>query len=458
VAIGALFAILHAGSTVDFLSCVTKPVIIAALKIAGAEATDNGTHLHVGKLNVPWTGDCAGLNILAILVAVTLWANRNGPHGRGFWLRLLLVFPLAYLANIARILSLVGLRWLLYPAVESPSLHYFVGFVWVLPFLSILIRRPESTAAGLFWLEILRIASILSLLAPFVSGPGGTIVTICSLVLLARHKWTAPRSLADAGVFCAWMAAGVFIAGSRMGSLWIPWLLACPGYVDWRLNRLIPMALLLPGTVPLFAMKPWAIWIVIPAVCWEIFHLLFPGAQQEQGAEKSSLLYPIAGFFHLFPFIASVAVINSAQGFPPPPGAMWKKETNGFSVRTVHQAPGLTCLWFEPNEGGRHHTLEVCLQYRGIRGDIQRIDEIVSNESSWFTEFFLFPDGDLCSYRSYLGKTFMPYSPNAAHLIFVASKDRMSSGDFLRLSRETAGHLASLLREPSAPMVRGQGN
>jgi exosortase/archaeosortase family protein len=452
LALGAIFGILYAGNTVDFLSGVTKPAVILILKSFGVHASDSGTHLNAGSLEVPWTGDCAGLNILAILVAVTLWANRRGPFGAGFWARLLMAFPIAYVANIARILSLIGLRRLLYPAVEDPSLHYFIGFLWVLPFLAVLIRRPSAVPAGLFWLEILRIASVLSLLAPFVPAPGGVIVTASSLVLLARHKWASPRNLPAAGVFCGWLAAGLFIAGSRMGSLWIPWLLVCPGYMDWRLPRLAPMLLLLPGTVPLFAMKPWAAWVVIPAVCWEIFFVLFRDTPDDRPLEKSPLLFFVAGFFHIFPFVTSVATIAPLAGFPPPPGVMRVKEPHGYySVRTLRQPPGLLCLWFEPSEGGRHHTLEVCLQYRGIRDGVRRAGDVVTDGSFWYAEFFLLPNGDLCNYHDYLAKTFLPFSANGAHLIFMASKDTMDAAGFLRLSRENAGILAGLLREASGP-------
>jgi len=432
---------------VDFLSGITKPVVIFALKAAGVAAADNGDHLHAGQLNVPWTGDCAGLNILAILVAVTLWANRTGPFGAAFWLRLLLALPVAYLANLARIFSLIGLRWWMYPTVETPSLHYFIGFLWVLPFLAVLIRRPKGIPVRLFWLEILRIAAILSLLAPFVSAPGGVMVAMSSLILLARHRWHSPASGFAALLFCAWMAAGVFIAGARMESFWIPWLLACPGYVDWRLSRLVPMVLLLPGTVPLFAMEPWAAWIVIPAVIWEVT-LIFASHTQEPASEEKSLMVVAAvALFHLFPFFSSVSAIAPGPGFPPPQGIMAIRNSGGFfSIRTIGQDPDLSCFWYEPNEGGRHHTLEVCLQYRGIKDGVTRDGELVTDGEFLYAEFFLLPDGELCSYRTYLARTLLPFSNAGAHLIYMAPREAISAADFLRLSRESAEEIAALTK------------
>ncbi len=448
LAIAAVLGLLYLGNSVDFLSGVTKPAVVAVLNLVGIESIDNGDHLHAGHLEVPWTGDCAGLNILVVLVAVTLWANRHGPFGAAFWLRLLLALPVAYVANLARIFSLIGLRWLLYPSIETPSLHYFVGFLWVLPFLAALIRQPKEISARIFWLEILRIASILSLLAPFVSAPGGVMVAMSSLILLARHHWHSPTSIGAGALFCSWMAAGAFIAEARMESLWIPWLLVCPGYVDWRLSRLVPLVLLLPGTIPIFAMKPWAALIVIPAAIWEVSLIFNSRTQEPASEEKSFTVFAAAAVFHLFPFFSSIAAIAPCPGIPPPPGVMAIRNPGGlYNVRTIGQTPELSCFWYEPNEGGRHHTLEVCLQYRGIKEGITRDGELVTDGQYLYTEFFLMPGGELCSYQNYLSRTLLPFSRSGAHLIYMTPKEAMSREDFLRLSRKSAEKLAALVSQ-----------
>ena len=448
-ALAAIFFLLYAGNTVDFLSGVTKPAVIFLLHAVGVPAVDQATKLRAGHLEVPWTGDCAGLNILAILLAVTLWAHRNGPFGPGFWVRLLLAFPIAYLANLARILTLIALRWALYPAVESPQLHYFIGFLWVLPFLFILLRRPPRGQSGFFAVEVLRIAAMLSLIAPFVSAPGGLLVTACTLVLLARHEWNPMRGARMVVLFCGWLAAGAFIATTRMESLWIPWLLVCPAYLEWKLPRMVSLLLLLPGTVPVIAMKPWAPWVFVPLMLWEIYQIFVRREFRDDSSAKagvaSGVLF-ITAIFHVFPFVAAAAAMFGNEQFPPPPGVMAVKQKGDFyNVRIVRQPPDLKCFWYEPNEGGRHHTLEVCLQYRGVRVQPEKRGRALSDGKSWMTEFFLLPDGTLCDYKQYLSRTFLPFSPNGAHLIYMASKDAMSEEEFLRAAAENAAQIREIL-------------
>lgn len=448
VALAAIFVLLYTGNTVDFLSGVTKPAVIAFLNLLGVGAQDHGVYLTAGKLNVPWTGDCAGLNILAILLAVTVWANRAGPFGVGFWLRIVLALPIAYVANLFRILSLIGLRWLIYPAVESPQLHYFIGFLWVLPFLALLAKRPKDTSPGIFWLEILRIAAVLSLLAPFVSAPGGTLVTVCALLLLARHRWHSPAGAFGILLFCGWIAVGVFIGRSRMESLWIPWILACPAYLDLRPSRLAPMVVLLTGTVPLFSMKWWAPFVLLPFLVWEVWGLLSSAKAAEKTADRPGALFPIVAFFQLFPFLAAVVALAPGERFAPPPGVMAIESKGFYAVRLVRQPADLECYWYEPNESGRHHTLEVCLQYRGVHAKLVQEGNILSDGKRWMGEFFLMPDGELCDYHAYLQRTFLPFSPNGVHLIYTAPKETMTREQFSQAIEENARELSRLTKRP----------
>jgi hypothetical protein len=57
--------------------------------------------LLVGSLQVPWSRDCAGLNLLVVLLAVTVWMQRHRQLDRGFWLRVAAAFPAALAANAA---------------------------------------------------------------------------------------------------------------------------------------------------------------------------------------------------------------------------------------------------------------------------------------------------------------------------------------------------------------------
>ncbi len=451
LAIVLVFLLLYAGNTVDVLSGLTKPIIIAGLKLVGVTAVDESTHLVIGQLNVPWTGDCAGLNILAIMVGVTLWANRALPVGASFWVRLLLAFPVAFLANLLRIFTLIGLRWWIYPAVESPQLHYFIGFLWVLPFLAFFVpSRRQQSSRGLFWLETVRIAAVLSLVAPFVAAPGGVMVTICSLLLLTRHRWHGVRGALPILLYVFWFVAALFIASARMESLWIPWILSCPGFLDWRPSRLLPMPLLLLGTIPLAAMHPVLWWLVLPAMLWEAWQLLRPGVlDQDQHSESLRGEGPVFAatlVFHIFPFVAAVAAVAGGEDIPPPAGLMaMRTKENAYVVRAVGQPANISCFWYEPNEGGRHHTLEVCLQYRGVKLKPTGEPEVMTDGSHWMTEYFLLGDGTLADYREYLRRTFWPFSSSGVHLIYMAPAEELTPAEFRKLVTENARQIRSLL-------------
>lgn len=443
-----VFAMLYAGGTVDFLSGLTRPIVTAGLRLVGIPAFDNETHLTAGHLSIPWTGDCAGLNILAILVAVICWSQRGRPMDVAFWLRLAAALPLAFVANLLRIFTLIGLRWAIHPATESPQLHYFIGFLWILPFLGILLKRPERVPASFFWLEILRIAALLSLLAPFIGAPGGPLVAICTLVLMARHHWQQPSGWPAVGLYAAWLLAAALIGLSRMESLWIPWLLACPGFLEWSLRRIAAFVLILPGTVPLIAMQPVALLFIVPGIAWEIYQLWRPTADSPTPGPVSPALLTVTAFFHVFPFLAGMmAAMTATGGFPPPPGVMAiPRPGDYFLVRQIGQPADLHCHWYEPGEGGRHHTLAVCLQYRGVTVGTSGVQGVHDDGSHWLAEFFLMPDGRLLDYRGYLSATFWPFSANGVHLIYSAPKALVGADEFLGLSRKNAESLASPFR------------
>ncbi len=443
-----VFGLLYAGNTVDLLSGITRPLVTEGLRLVGVDAQDGETHLTAGHLRIPWTGDCAGLNLLAILVAVTFWSQRGRPMGVGFWLRLLAAFPLAFVANLLRIFTLIGLRWLLYPTVESPQLHYFIGFLWVLPFLSLLLRRPDGTSASFFWLEILRIAALLSLLAPFINAPGGAIVALCTLLLLARYSWHPPTGWLQTIFYAAWLLGAFVVSVSRMESLWIPWLLTCPGFLRWTWSRMGSLALLLPGTIPLVAMQPWSWVILLPGAGWEIYQTWRqPGAPGEP-TRISPAIFAVTAFFHLFPFLAGMAAaMTGGGGFPPPAGVMSHQTPEKFFlVRQVGQPGDLHCFWYEPDEGGRHHTLEVCLQYRGVTVGRSPVDGVQDDGTNWLMEFFLMPDGELLDYAGYLRATFWPFSANGAHVIYAAPSGLYSAEEFARAAEKNARALAEMIR------------
>jgi hypothetical protein len=183
---------------------------------------------------------------------------------------MLLAIPASVVANIARVLSIILWRQTFYPAVESPQMHYFIGFLWLLPLLALFVPRGQRTFIS-YAVETSMLAAALSLVAPQAAAPGGVWVTVCALLLLAGQDWQHLKQRRDQIFVLAWIAAAIFITGAAMESLWLPWLLLCP----WCFPRrwaLTPAILLLPGTVPVLAMKlPW---LTLPGIATAVWLLL----------------------------------------------------------------------------------------------------------------------------------------------------------------------------------------
>jgi hypothetical protein len=149
--------------------------------------------------------------------------------------------------------------------------------------------------------------------------------------------------------------------------------------------------------------------------------------------------------FQLFPFLAALAAATGQPAWPPPEGTMsYQAEDQSWVVRVPGQPPDLKTFWYEPNEGGRHHTLQVCLQYRGHPPRPGPEPEVLSYEGEWLTEFFLMPGGHLLDYRQYLRATFWPYSSSGVHLIFSVPQQSMTAGEFRSMAKTYALRLAAL--------------
>ncbi|MCF7734425.1 MAG: archaeosortase/exosortase family protein, partial [Akkermansiaceae bacterium] len=165
VAGGLIFALLQVARTTDVLSWLTRPAAAAVLAIFGSGAADHGSHLVIGRLQVPWTRDCAGFDVLLVLWGLILWTSRHDPVSWRFWLRLAAAIPAAVVANIARVLTIVVWRQAFYPAVESPQMHYFMGFLWLLPLLAFFVPRGGRPSLQ-YAVETGLLAAALSLAAP----------------------------------------------------------------------------------------------------------------------------------------------------------------------------------------------------------------------------------------------------------------------------------------------------
>jgi exosortase/archaeosortase family protein len=454
VAGALIFALLHLARTTDVLSWLTRPAAAAVLKIFGGVVSDRGNHLVIGQLWVPWTRDCAGFDVLLVLWGLILWTSRHDPVSRRFWLRLAAAVPAAVLANIARVLTIVAWRKAFFPAVESPQMHYFMGFLWLLPLLAFFVPRGNRSILQ-YAVETGVLASALSLTAPQASAPGGGWVTACTLLMLAGQRWHSQTGKREVILGIAWFTAAIGIAGAGMESLWLPWLLLCPWCTPHQ-GWLSPRWLLVPCTIPVVAMK--APWLAAIAIVWGGWQML--KSIPEPTTPRLSWITQLALLLILpLPFVASTLGPVLRTAVLPPPGVMAQPiESGQYRLCLVGQSPDVVVSWNAPSGTGRHHTLPVCLKYRGRTLQPEPSCPTVQKDSQfWFAEAFLMPEGELLAYDGYLRSTLMPFSPAGVHLIASAPKGSMKPAEFEATARRLFAEIARLDRlraaAPTAPRM-----
>jgi exosortase/archaeosortase family protein len=453
VALAAVFGVLQTATAVDLMANLTKPLVTGVLNLIGLSASDSGHVLQIGKLQVPWTGDCAGLNILAVLLAVILWTWRDRPLDRRLVWRLLSALPLAFGANLARIFTLIAYRAWQYPAVESPQLHYFFGFLWILPVVGWFAAPSQdlTNQTRRRWLEALHIAATLALLAPLNAGPVGWIVSLCALTLLLPHSPAKhERGPSHQIVIYVWFIAAVLIAIMRMESLWLPWLLACPFVHRFTWRGGVPQVLTLVGTVPVLAWNPWLATIALSGAAWWAWRALRP--EMEEGQFESLSNWPgyargVMGIYFLLPFVSSLLPALPTSPAASPDGAMIRSVApNARQIRLLDQPSGLGMVWYEAFGDGRHHTLEVCMRYRGIELiESPHFPEIMTDGAVWYSQYFIQQGRLISSYTEYLAATSWPLSTPGTHIIMTAANDSWSEERFAqegsKLSRRLTQNL-----------------
>lgn len=449
--LGAIFALLHAANLTEALSFLSRPMVMLAASAFGIEAADRGTEIVLGGLVLPWTQDCSGVNTLVILWGVTLWTNRHRPFDRGLLLRLLLCVPAALLANMFRILTLAGYRYVFYPQWESEELHYLIGFLWLVPFLFLFVEDLRRMDRGR-WIEVVYLSLVLALLAPAIFSPGGSVVALSTLVYLAHNRVLddAPPRLSLA--YAAWAGAALLIAWSNMESLWIPWLLLCPRLVSRPLLFSWSGVVILSGTVSLLAMRPeWQI-AVAAALAYRVYLTIRDGGQ---AATHEASLPPrapeIAGLavLGMAPFALS-SLIGIAHPVERPPGGVMARQLtfNSYQLRLAGQPDDIRVYWYGAFGDGRHHSLAACMRFRGlILEPVPGHEEVLTGGNLWMRDFYIH-DGELKSnYADYLLASFSPFAAPGVHVILDAPADSMTAAYFSRESEQLATRLFAAYRQ-----------
>lgn len=442
--LAALFiaATVHFTQSRDLLVDFTRPVVMTTLRWIGIAALDRGEVMAVGRLHVPWTRDCAGINLLLVLIALAVWVNRHEPRARVFWLRVAAMVPAALVANVLRVLTLIAYRQLAYPGVESPQTHYFIGFIWLAPFVALITPRDERPLSARL-METLHAAAVIALLAPMSGTPNATLVSLAAVFSLAGSRTQLDLTRGRRWLTFGWMAAGLAIALVSVESFWLPWLLLCP-----LLGNLTPDRLLIAScTHTLVAMQPWS---------WGLA-LLGLALQRRNATATSSdpakdhtppvftsrqIRHAALAFFACLPmpFLASTLLSLGQQSWQPPATVESRPmPPNGFEIRLPSQPHDIGLACYTAATRDRHHTVRVCLKYRGIEVEpVPGCPAVFTEGKHWFREFFL-QDGHLITdYAGYVKSTFRPWSAPGVHLIFVCLRDKQPPADFSATSERLA--------------------
>lgn len=438
LSLGAVLLLVHLAQGKDVFSDFTRPTVIIALHLLGIQAADHGGTIAVGRLEVPWTRDCAGLSLLFVLLAITIWVHRSEKLTWKFLLRLAWTVPAAVLANVARVLTLIGYREWLYPQVESPQLHYFFGLVWLLPFVALFVPK-SGRPMGHVVIEALHAASVLALLAPMSGTPGGDAVTIAAMMCLGHCRLESQYGQTRRWLVLAWLALAAAICLIGMESFWLPWLLICPLLVSKKWITSPWSLALIAGTHPLFGMIPggaYILWGLVAVVTLQWFGV---SVTPQRSADPGPVFTPrwhipawAAAACFVLPFVASTAFCRVHKALHPPTSLHCEAiACDGFEIQLPEQSEQIGLIWYNPSGNGRHHSMKVCLKYRGVELEpVGGCPSVFTDQEHWMREFYLQGGQLLSSYPDYIRQTFRPWASPGVHLIFVTNMKSMSAGSF----------------------------
>lgn len=118
---------------------------------------------------------------------------------------------------------------------------------------------------------------------------------------------------------------------------------------------------------------------------------------------------------------------------------------NTFELRLVGQPGNVDLVWYGPSGDGRHHTLPVCMLYRGITLKPSDTEpSVLTDGKVWMREFFLQRGSLMDDYPAYVRNTFLPWSTAGVHVIASASTDSQSAEAFANSTVQLATQLSQL--------------
>ena len=434
-------------------SALAKPLVLALLQGLGVEAQDLGEAFVVAGLNVPWTRDCAGADLLILLPAIALWVTRHEPLHRSLVIRIACMLPAAILANALRVLTLIGWRLTIAPAVESPQVHYFLGLIWLVPFVALLMPSRSHPLPRCL-LDAIHAAVVIALL-PGLQGVPGAWVGMASAVYLLAQSDGGRSQLPHVPVWLAlWVVAGVSIAMLRMESFWLPWALVFPPLLNRGALFSVSGVVLLASTHAILLLLPGVPWLAVGVLLFQVGASILRGESATQSVSNPARSWLAwSAVLLLMPFLATLWPQAADPACRPPFGVLCRPmKGNSFAVGLPGFPRSLGMVWFGSEGGDRHHSVTVCMKYRGV--SLLASDEcpdVFTNDTHWYREFFLH-DGQLClSYARYLKHSFRPGSSPGVHLVAVVPKAKFSAEAFNGLACDLAQGIHQRMVGKSAP-------
>lgn len=427
---------------------ICKPIALFLLGMFGLATTDHGTYLTVAHLEVPWTRDCAGMNLLLVLLAVFAWMNRNVEQNTKYWLRMIAVIFPAIAANVLRVITLVLYRFAFYPEVESPQLHYFFGFIWLIPFALLSVPRHSERAKKAFWFELLHISAVIGLLAPLLSLSNHWITAVGALFCMINSRFAETFHKRHVLSIAIWAMLAIAIAWAGIESLWLPWLLVSPLTVNFKWIRSPAGIACLATSCPLFVIFPGANLTASVIFAYVIYTWYANGEDctSEEGSRLSiswerSLTTVCAPLLFL-PFLAAILFTTSTKHAVPPDNVQRRViEGMGYELRLEGQPANLGLIWYDAQGSDRHHTVAVCLKYRGIELKASDVTEVKTDGTHWYCEFFIVRDHLLADHKSYVRETLGFRKNPGVHLILIAKNDKFSAEEFAEQAKSVASKL-----------------
>jgi exosortase/archaeosortase family protein len=442
----------------DGFSYFSRPIVLGLINLFGGHAADHGDTIMVGRLEVPWSGDCAGLNLLVLLLAVAVWMNRREPMSKRYWVRIFLMIPAAAIANVLRVFMIIGYREIFYPAIESPQLHYFFGLALLVPFaLLAMPKGPRSFSARVF--ELLHVAAVIALLAPNADGAQGAALTIAVILGLSNCHLPERLSPMRLASFALWVLAAGAIAFAGMESFWLPWVLVCPLVCDpkWLFSPVGALVTLsshrMVYLIPNAEWVIWVVWGILGYAVWTKYGAheketpVIPAADSWSRSEKAAMF--ATALLFLLPFLASTILAGKKEAWVPPTSAKIEEVPGGQMVTLPGQNEAIGVLWYDSVGTERHHKLEICLKYRGVELTRSKDVEDVFDDGKqhWMKEYYLQNGKLLQSHKDYVISTLGPGTSAGVHLILVTNQSSMSAKEFSVEAGKITSRLYETIRE-----------